>query len=50
MSDDPFLPAEDGSEKMPSPWGFRILVAAVVIYLGYRAVQGVVALVRWIST
>lgn len=47
---DPYLPDEDGTEKAPSPWGFRILVVAAGLYLGFRLVEGIMALVRWITT
>ncbi|MGQ0849488.1 MAG: hypothetical protein ACT4OP_10275 [Actinomycetota bacterium] len=41
MKSDPFLPEEDSPAPEPSPWGFRITVAAVVIYLLYRLGQGI---------
>jgi hypothetical protein len=41
MSDDPFLPEEDSPSPAPSPWSFRILVAAAGFYLLYRFGQGI---------
>lgn len=38
---DPFLPEEDSPPPEPSPWGFRIVVAAAAIYLLYRLGQGI---------
>lgn len=38
---------EPAPEEAPEvPWHFKLLVAATVAYLGYRAVQGVVWLVE----
>jgi hypothetical protein len=37
---------EQGSAKVRAPWHFYVLVAAVVIYLGWRLVQGIVWLLR----
>lgn len=31
----------DGRNKVKAPWHFWVLVAAVVIYLGWRLVQGI---------
>ena len=31
------------------PWHFWLIIAAATIYLGWRAVQGIVALVGWLS-
>jgi hypothetical protein len=36
-------PGEDGGSQR-APWHFKLLVAAVVLYLGWRAVQ----LVEWV--
>jgi hypothetical protein len=40
-------------ERKPSqerwPIGFMLLVGAVALYLGWRLVQGFIALVGWIS-
>lgn len=30
----------------PLPWHFKLLVAAITVYLGYRAFQGIEWLVR----
>lgn len=44
------VPGRDETEKSPekvrAPWHFYVLVAAVVIYLGWRLVQGIVWLLR----
>jgi hypothetical protein len=40
-------PAERGDEDLgPLPWHFKLLVAAVAVYLGYRALEGVEWLAR----
>lgn len=42
-SDSPFLPEEESEpEDLPTPWGFRITLIAVLLYLLYRLGQGVV--------
>jgi uncharacterized paraquat-inducible protein A len=33
-------------ERRPVPWHFKFLLAATVIYLGYRTVQGIIWLVH----
>ena len=38
----PYLPDEDSSPPEPTPWGFRITLFLVVIYLLYRLGQGAV--------
>jgi len=41
-SDSPFLPDEDSEpEDLPTPWGFRFTLIAVLLYLLYRLGQGV---------
>lgn len=47
MSDEsPFLPEEDNEpEDVPTPWGFRITLLAVGVYLLWRLIQGIVWLV-----
>jgi len=42
MNDSPYLPDEDSQSDEPTPWGFRITVIAVVLYLLYRFAQGIV--------
>jgi hypothetical protein len=39
----PAVPAEDAEEEdlPPIPWHLKLLAAAVAIYLGYRALQGI---------
>ena len=38
----------DGSEERPrAPWHFKVMLVALVVYLGYRAYQGVDWLARW---
>ena len=34
-----------GEEPPPVPWHFKFLVVATVLYLGWRAVQGIIWLV-----
>ena len=47
---DPFLPEEDSAPPdEPTPWGFRITVVLVAIYLVYRLIQLIVWLVGKIS-
>jgi hypothetical protein len=43
---DPFLPEDDSPPPEPSPWGFRITVAAAALYLLYRLGQGIGWLVQ----
>jgi hypothetical protein len=38
----PFLPDEDSQPDEPTPWGFRITLVLVGVYLAYRLGQGVV--------
>ncbi len=33
--------SEDEAETLPLPWHFKLLVGAIALYLGWRAVQGV---------
>lgn len=35
------LPEPGAGEELTTPWHFKLLVVAVVVYLGWRAVQGV---------
>ncbi len=35
----------DEDANLPTPWHFKVLVVSVVIYLGWRLVQGIL----WIS-
>ena len=37
---EPTAPA-DASERQTAPWHFKLLLVALVLYLGYRAYQGV---------
>lgn len=47
MTDEsPFLPEEDSRQPEPSPWGFRITLVLVGVYLLYRLWQGVAWLVE----
>lgn len=45
----PYLPEDDSPPELPSPWGFRITLAALAVYLLYRFGQGVVWLYRWLT-
>ncbi len=44
-------PVESGGEPSSERWpiGFMLLVGAVAIYLGWRLVQGIVALIGWLA-
>jgi len=33
--------SEDEGDTLPLPWHFKLLVGAIALYLGWRAVQGV---------
>jgi uncharacterized paraquat-inducible protein A len=48
QTDDGTCPACDDAleERRPVPWHFKFLLAATVIYLSYRAVQGIFWLVH----
>ena len=37
---------EVGDDERPVPWHFKLLVVATVVYLGWRAIQGVVWLIQ----
>ena len=37
--------ASDADDTMPLPWHFKALVAAIVLYLGWRAFQGI----EWVA-
>ena len=43
---DPYLPEEESSPDLPSPWGFRIFVFLAAVYLLYRLGQGI----AWVVT
>lgn len=48
MSDD-YLPEGDGEraeEELKTPFSFKLMVAAAVVYLGWRLVQGIVWVVE----
>lgn len=34
-------PAGGGEENRPVPWTFKLMIAATVVYLGFRAFQGI---------
>lgn len=38
--------ARSEEERLPVPWHLKVLVAAIVVYLGYRLWQGIGWLVR----
>ena len=38
-------PAEEDQESMKAPWHFWVLVVGLVIYLGWRLIQGIVWLI-----
>ena len=33
--------SDDGGARQAAPWHFKLLLVALVLYLGYRAYQGV---------
>lgn len=33
----------------PTPFSFKLMIVLAIIYLGWRLVEGVAALIRWIS-
>lgn len=37
---------EDLTKRRPIPWGFKFMIVASVVYLGYRAYQGITWLVH----
>ena len=39
----------DGGTHPKTPFSFKLMVALAVLYLGWRLVQGIVALIRWID-
>jgi hypothetical protein len=49
MDDSPFLPDEDSTPSAPTAWGFRITLAAAVVYLLFRFGQGLVWLWNAVS-
>jgi hypothetical protein len=49
MSDE-LLPEADGPEEdVPTPFSFKLMIVLVVLYLGWRLVQGIVWLVQQIT-
>jgi hypothetical protein len=44
----PSTSVEDDEAPLPLPWHFKMLVGALVLYLGWRAYQGVEWLVHQI--
>ena len=40
------IPEPAAAEDLQAPWHFKVLVTAVIAYLGWRAVQGVEWLVQ----
>ncbi len=40
---------DEGRESERWPIGFMLLVGAVALYLGWRLVQGIIALAGWIA-
>ena len=37
---------EEREERRPVPWTFKLMIAATVVYLGYRSYQGIAWLVH----
>ncbi len=49
MSQEGRDPLGQGSEEeVRAPFTFKLMIVLVVIYLGYRLVQGVVWVIEWI--
>ena len=47
MSESGYQP---GREPPPrTPFSFKLMVGLAVLYLGWRLVQGIAALIRWIT-
>ncbi len=44
----PPAPPED-QEPPRTPFGFKLLAGLAALYLGWRLVQGVTALIRWVT-
>ena len=47
MSDPP--PREDPAPPETTPLSFKLMVGLAALYLGWRLVQGIAALVRWLG-
>ena len=39
----------DGGSPPKAPFSFKLMVGLAVLYLGWRLVQGIAALIRWIA-
>ena len=39
----------DGGTPAKAPFSFKLMVGMAVLYLGWRLVQGILALIRWIG-
>ncbi len=42
-------PPDQGGEDLKAPFGFRLMVVLIVIYLGWRLVQGIMWLIDQMS-
>ena len=44
-------PASAGDHEPPqtTPFSFKLMVGLAALYLGWRLVQGIAALIRWIT-
>jgi hypothetical protein len=38
-----------GHDEVKTPFSFKLMIVLVVLYLGWRFIQGIVWLVDWIS-
>jgi hypothetical protein len=41
--------SKEDADKQRWPIGFMLLIAALSLYLGWRLIQGVAALIRWLG-
>lgn len=42
-------PGGTGPEDVKTPFTFKLMIVLVVLYLGWRLVQGVIWLVEWLA-
>ena len=37
------------SEEVKTPFSFKLMIVLVVLYLGWRLIQGIIWLINWLS-